>query len=174
MRKNTKGFTLVELVVVITIVSVLAAMLVPTMLNYIRKAKLRAANTNAKTAYHGVVEYFTELNAINGDDLTTILNSGYGGIIDCNIPPQSSMKVGQKRVHDILAINGINSGHVFVGETKINSLDAIYVQWSGDANASATASLPFDPEMIVGQYPDPVTWDTYRANNNWGSYISPL
>ena len=72
MRKNTKGFTLVELVVVIPIVSVLAAMLVPTMLNYIRKAKLRAANTNAKTAYHGVVEFFTEKNAIDGSDMDTV------------------------------------------------------------------------------------------------------
>lgn len=45
---NKKGFTLVELVVVIAIIGVLAAILVPTMMSYIRKAKLKGANSNAK------------------------------------------------------------------------------------------------------------------------------
>jgi len=36
---NKKGFTLVELVVVIAIIGVLAAILVPTMMSYIRKAQ---------------------------------------------------------------------------------------------------------------------------------------
>ena len=112
MKKNRKGFTLVKLVVVITIVSVLAAMLVPTMLNYIRKAKLKAANTNAKTAYHAVVEFFTERNALDGSDMTTVVNDYGHTVIDCNIPPQGNMTTAQKRVHDILSTNGISSGHV--------------------------------------------------------------
>ncbi|MCR5123033.1 MAG: type II secretion system GspH family protein [Ruminococcus sp.] len=172
MRKNTKGFTLVELVVVIAIVGVLAAMLVPTMLNYIRKAKLRAANTNAKTAYHGVVEFFTERNALDGSDMDTVLSDYGQQVIDCNIPPQSALTVAQKRIHDILATNGINSGHVWVDKTKINGLDAVYVQWTGDSSAN---NKVVDPEIVVGQYPDPITWDTYRSqNNNWRSYVPPV
>lgn len=37
--KNKKGFTLVELVVVIAIIGILASLLVPSMMSYIRKAK---------------------------------------------------------------------------------------------------------------------------------------
>ena len=47
MEKRKKGFTLIELVVVIAIIGVLAAILVPVMMGYVRKSRVAAANDNA-------------------------------------------------------------------------------------------------------------------------------
>ena len=58
---NKKGFTLVELVVVIAIIGTLAAILVPTMMSYIKKAKLKSANSNAKIVFNTVNAVVTDM-----------------------------------------------------------------------------------------------------------------
>ena len=54
-RKNLRGFTLIEMVVVITIIGVLAAIIVPSVMNYIRKAQRRVDTANAKQMYSVVM-----------------------------------------------------------------------------------------------------------------------
>ncbi|MCI7095283.1 MAG: type II secretion system GspH family protein [Clostridiales bacterium] len=56
-RNNKKGFTIVELVIVIAVIAILAAVLIPTFTGVTERAKKNAAMQNARNAW---TEYMTE------------------------------------------------------------------------------------------------------------------
>lgn len=60
--KAKKGFTLVELIVVIAIIGVLAAILVPTMLGYVENSRITSADQVAKTIKDAAQVAATEMD----------------------------------------------------------------------------------------------------------------
>src|SRR5690554_3096923 len=57
-KLREKGFTLIELMIVVAIIGVLAAVAIPAYVNFTRKAKTAEASTNLGAIYQGARAYF--------------------------------------------------------------------------------------------------------------------
>lgn len=64
--KNKKGFTIVELLIVIAIIGVLAAILIPLMSDYLNKARVTSADA-AASAYRTQISAFLTERVISND-----------------------------------------------------------------------------------------------------------
>lgn len=66
LKNDKKGFTLVEMIVVIVIIGILLAILVPGMFKYIDKAKDKQIQVNARTALMNMEDAVLEVYGMNG------------------------------------------------------------------------------------------------------------
>ena len=60
LRKKDKGFTLIELMIVVAIIGILAAIAIPNFLRYQAKTKQSEAKTNLGAIFTSQVTYFGE------------------------------------------------------------------------------------------------------------------
>lgn len=64
MNKNNKGFTMVELLAVITILGILAVLATPAVTKYVTRGKTQAIETMFKSSYEAAENYMMERNII--------------------------------------------------------------------------------------------------------------
>lgn len=172
-KSNKKGFTLVELVVVIAIIGVLAAILVPSMMGYVKKSRLKTANSNAKTAYNSIAGWVADMET-KGTPVTwgtteVKIDCKTGTATAGTTTTTTGLKDDEKKalgslVQKCLADNGENAGEALVCGQYINgNSNAFFVQWHKGSS-----------DTTIGQYPNPIDDDQLdkMKTSNFGQFYN--
>ena len=66
LLSKKEGFTLIELMIVVAIIGILAAIAIPAFINYVKRSKTSEAASNLKTMFQGAATYYEQENWTGG------------------------------------------------------------------------------------------------------------
>ena len=158
-----KGFTQIELIVVIAIVGVLAAILIPAMIGYVTKSKISNCNSSSKQLFNA-------------------MNAAMVEIASHDVPPKQLVGIHTVAGSTVMSYDGLNlDAELAKGDDK----DMFAILYSRVASyfPDVAKISEFSYKLIndgcvgvglmIGQYPGTypiaITVEDYRGIDNWST-----
>lgn len=129
-NKKKKGFTLIELIIVIAIIAILAAIAIPNFLSIQRKAKVKADIASAKTVYDATSALIAEGKIVPG----TIDTANLANITEITTKaPAGDVQEIQSYLQTIPTPKSVDGGKFAVQVTggQENPVIKVYIQKVG-------------------------------------------
>ena len=135
LRRNRKGFTLIELMIVVAIIGILAAIAIPNFLKFQAKSRTTEARTNLGAIFTGETSYYGESNTYGN-----FSNIGWG-------------PTGTPRYLYMFAAPAAPDNVTWVGRNV--TLDGTAPDWTGNVNGAmdngtlVSSSTAFTPNLTT-------------------------
>jgi len=85
-KRSEKGFTLIEVLIVVALLGLLAAIAIPNLVGFMEKGAVEAANTEAHNVQITVSSYILASKTDNDENLTGLTGTlGYNGTTEGNL-----------------------------------------------------------------------------------------
>lgn len=145
--RDRKGFTLIELMIVVAIIGILAAIAIPNFLKFQAKSKQSEAKTNLKAIYTAETSYFGEYSSYNTFDAVNWAPVGTSQRYDYSlgadqgvVNPGSTLKIistdGTDDTGSITAADDVDQNNFTSAAIGNVDNDADFDEWSINDNNS--------------------------------------
>ena len=136
MKTNRKGFTLIELMIVVAIIGILAAVAIPGFMQYIKNSKTSEAKTNLNALAKGAYAYYEEEH-LEADGMSVLSKSYPHGDGTVGVAPTAAT-IGKKVVAKI--VTKVDNGRTVLDESASENVTGEPALW-GQLNFNITGAI---------------------------------
>jgi prepilin-type N-terminal cleavage/methylation domain-containing protein len=139
MKKVLAGFTLVELMIVVVILGILAAVAIPAFTRYVKRSKTSEATGNISKIYQGEVSYFNQASEQSVASFASAARTPSGTLSASKFPAQPTAFTS-------------NAGWSAIGFSVDSPLYYAYTATGSATSFTASASGDIDGDTVLSTF----------------------